>query len=99
MVERGNSARFALKALLAVHIRGELERQDLNGDIAPQPCIPRAIHLAHPARAERVQDFVGSQPNSGGQWHWAAILHRKRFVTPKRRYGIRSVTAYILATQ
>lgn len=36
----------------------------------------------HPARTESVHDLVGSQSNTRGEWHLAAILHRTRFVTP-----------------
>ena len=43
--------------------------------VATEPSVRGAIHLAHPARANRVQDLVGSQPNSGGQRH-LTIIHR-----------------------
>ena len=36
-------------------IGGELRRQDLDRDLALEPRVPRPIHLAHPARAERRQ--------------------------------------------
>ena len=82
MVQAGNGFRFALKSLLAHRIGGKLSWQNLHRHIALQPRIPRSVHFTHPARTERVQDLVGSQPNTTGECHLAAILHRTTFVTP-----------------
>ncbi len=62
-----------------------MRRENLDGHCALKPRVAGAIHLAHPARANRVQDLVGSQPSSWGQWHLAAILHlRDRIQSGKR---------------
>jgi hypothetical protein len=85
MIQAGNGFCFAFKPLFADRIASEVCRQYLDGPCALKPRVSGAIHLAHPARSDRVQDLVRSQPNSGGQWHLAAILHRKELTTPKRR--------------
>ena len=35
--------------------------QDLQRDVTPEPAVPGAVHLAHPAGAERVDDVVRAQ--------------------------------------
>jgi hypothetical protein len=45
----------------------KIQRFTSRGNGALQSRNPRAIHLAHPARANRVQDLVGSQPSSRRQ--------------------------------
>ena len=45
---------------LAAHgIVGEMRRKYLDGDRTLQPRVPRPIHFAHSARAQRRDDFVG----------------------------------------
>ena len=88
MVQPGNRFRFALESLFTNRISRKLRRQNLHRHIPAQPRIPRAVHFSHPARTECVQDLVGSQPNTRGEWHLAAILHRTRFVTPKPDKGL-----------
>jgi len=56
VIQTGNGFGLALKALLANGIIRELRRQDLNGDRAVEPRVPRAKHFAHAARAQRRDD-------------------------------------------
>ena len=84
MIQAGDGFRFALEALLANGIAGKMCWENFDGNGALQPRVPRTIHLAHPARANRVQDLIGSQPNSVGQWHLDVILHRKKLGIPER---------------
>ena len=53
MIERGEELSFALEAGKPFGIGREGVRQDLQRDLAPELRIARAIHLAHPAGAER----------------------------------------------
>ena len=67
VVERRRGAGLALEALAAVLARGELGPQPLDRDLAPEPRVARAEHLAHATRAERAQDLVGSEARAGGE--------------------------------
>ena len=49
--------RFALEARQAIRVARERIRQDLDRDVAIEPRVARAVHLAHPARAQQRQDF------------------------------------------
>jgi hypothetical protein len=61
MIEAGDGFGFALEALFANGIRGELRGENLDGDGAVQPRILGAVHLSHPARAERDADLIGTK--------------------------------------
>ena len=52
MVERRENLRFALESRETVGIGREGIREDLERDVAIEPRIARAIHLAHAARAQ-----------------------------------------------
>ena len=69
MVERSEELRLALEAGEAVWIGSEEFGQDLQRDVAIQTRVPRAIHLAHPARADQGGDFVGAETSSRGEHH------------------------------
>jgi hypothetical protein len=56
----------------ALGILRERRGQHLECDLAMEPRVARAIHLAHAARAERRDDFVGPELVAGGQRHAAA---------------------------
>ena len=58
MVECGDHAGFALEPGQAFGIAGNIRRQDLKRHVAPQLHIGGAIHLTHPARANRGVDPV-----------------------------------------
>ncbi len=58
MVQRRQHAGFALEARQPVAVRGEPRRQHLDGDIAAQLRVARAIDLAHPAGAQQRRDRV-----------------------------------------
>ena len=70
---------FALESCHALGIVGHRSRQDLDGDLAPQPAVARAVHLAHPARAERGDDFVRPQMCSRFQDHRYFPVGTRRF--------------------
>ncbi len=74
MIQRRNCPSLALHPLFEIEIVGEVCRQNLDGNIAPQPCIASAIHFAHAAGAERRQDFIGTELSARGQGHGCAQL-------------------------
>ena len=62
---------FSLRARIAAcgRDRRKLRRQNLYRHDAVQPRVPRAIHLAHPARAERCDDFVRAKFGAWSERH------------------------------
>src|SRR5262249_51751211 len=74
MIEAGDGFGFALKALFANGISGELRGENLDGDAAVQPRIFGAIHFAHAASAERGDDFIGTKLCTRSEWHRGAII-------------------------
>ena len=52
VLERGGRARLALEALERLRVRGDLLGQELQGDLASQPRVFRAVDDAHPAAAQ-----------------------------------------------
>ena len=69
-----STLRLALEARQAVAVRGEGVGQDLDRDVALQPGVARAIHLAHAACADSREDLVGADARAGGMRHATAIL-------------------------
>ena len=58
MIERGQRLRFSRKTRQAIGVARERVRQDLQRDVAIEPGVSRAIHLAHAAGADGAGDFV-----------------------------------------
>jgi hypothetical protein len=65
----GDGPRLALEPLEGAAIGRQQLGQDLDGDFAAEPGIPRPVHLAHPSGADRREDLVGSEANAGGKAH------------------------------
>jgi hypothetical protein len=61
MIQRREHLRFPLETGQAVWIRGEQLREHLQRDVAVQPRIARAIHLAHAARADKGCYLIGAE--------------------------------------
>ena len=61
MIQRGEHFGLALKPGEPIGVAGELERKDLDRDLALQPRVGRAVDLAHAARAERRHDLVRAE--------------------------------------
>jgi hypothetical protein len=68
-VARPKSRRLLLEPAEPVRVVGHRRRQDLDGHVALQPRVARAVDLAHSARPERGADLVRSEPCSGGKRH------------------------------
>jgi hypothetical protein len=69
MVECRQEFGFALEPGEPVRILREHLQQDLDRDVAIQLRVVRAIHLAHPARADLRGDFIGAEAGTGGKGH------------------------------
>ena len=69
MAERGDRLRLALEPLAALRVTRELAREHLDRDVAREPRVPGAVHLAHASGAEGCHDFVGSKTLARGEGH------------------------------
>jgi hypothetical protein len=69
VIECGERPRFTREARAPFGVGGEVRREDLDRDVAPELVVAGAVDLAHPAGAERGDDCVGANP---------AIDHRRR---------------------
>ena len=69
MIDRSGGSSFLLETTESIGILGERRRQDLDRDVARDARVARAIHLAHPARPERGDDLVVTNPGTGSENH------------------------------
>jgi hypothetical protein len=69
MVECRDGARLTLEAGALVGVVGNLGPKDFDGDAAIEPCIACLVDFAHPARAERRDDFVRPEAGAGDEGH------------------------------
>ena len=80
VIERGEQLRFAREPRQAVRIEREPLGQHLQGDVAIQLRVARAIHLAHGARTKRGDDFVGTHSKTRGEdCVRQRAVHRRRW--------------------
>src|SRR5665213_4305528 len=77
MVQRRNRPRLPLES------RGKLRPGKLNRNDAIQPRIPRLPHLAHPARANRRDEFIGSESGAGREHYSCPLSFRQTFCRAK----------------
>ena len=70
MIERRDRLGFALEAGQAIRRRGHVLGQHLEGDVAAETRVARAVHLAHPARTERGDDLVDTETGAGRKTHY-----------------------------
>jgi hypothetical protein len=69
VIQRGGCARFLFEPLQAIPIGAEAGRQDFDGDVAPEPGVPCAIHLAHAARTEWADNLIGTEASAERKGH------------------------------
>ena len=62
MVECSQEPRFPLESRQAIGIGDNFVRQDLDGDLASEPRVARAIDLPHRAGTEQALQFVNADP-------------------------------------
>ena len=68
MIERGHGAGLALETLT------ELGLGDFDGDDTVQARIPSLLHVAHAARSDGREDFVGAESVASGKRHRTDLL-------------------------
>ena len=64
MIQGGRDLGFALEAAARLRI-GQRRGQELDRDLAVQPCVVGAIHLAHPTRTDEGDDLI--EPYTGAR--------------------------------
>jgi hypothetical protein len=74
VIQRRHGPRFSLKSPQALCIPGQGLGQDLDRHLTPQPRITRAIHFAHPARAQGRLNIVRTDLGARGEGHARAPL-------------------------
>ena len=74
MVERCDGSRLLLEPAQTVRVARKRGGQDFYSNITVQPCVPRAIDFAHPARAGRRDNLVGSEFGTGAKSHSLVII-------------------------
>ena len=65
--ERGDRARLGLEPPPHLGIGGDVRRHDFDGDVAVEPRIARAIHLAHAAGSDGLDDLVLGEAGACGE--------------------------------
>ena len=75
VVERRGGARLLLEARATLGIGRDSGRQDLDRDLAPEPRVAGAEHLAHASRTDGSHDLIRTEPGARREGHlWTVIL-------------------------
>ena len=61
--------RFALESRKPVGTGGNIFWQDVDGDVAIQPRVTRAVDLAHTTHTDGSGNSMGTETSTGGQRH------------------------------
>ena len=69
MVQAGNGARLAFKAMAQLLARRYARSQHFHRDHASKPRVLGFIDLAHASRADGREDLIRSQPSPRGECH------------------------------
>jgi hypothetical protein len=69
MIERGNRLSLAVEAVTELPITREVWGKDFDRDGALKPRVAALVDLAHPARADRGEDFVRTEASAGVERH------------------------------
>ena len=67
MVQGAGGSRLAVEPVEVLGRDGDRRMQDLEGDLAMEARVPRAVYLAHAAHAEEGDDLVGAETATGGE--------------------------------
>jgi hypothetical protein len=59
MIQAGNGARFTLESFAQFGTIRKMRWQNFDGDDAVETRVAGAVHLAHSARANAGEDFIG----------------------------------------
>ncbi len=74
MIERPGCSRFGLEAPQTGVVGDGRLGQHLDGHVATEPRVARAIHNAHPSRVEQAHDLIG--PEAGSRHDGGGFVHR-----------------------
>jgi hypothetical protein len=74
VIQSRNGLGFPFESLLPHRITRKLLRKNFDRHVPPQPRIPRAIHLSHPARTQRPNDLIRSKLSTRGEDIDAGIM-------------------------
>ena len=85
MIQGRHGTRFLLESPAPVGVGGERFRQHLESDVAVQPCVPSAVDVAHPTRAEARDDFVGSETCARRQRHVPGLCFARAWQRVRQR--------------
>ena len=69
MIQTGDGFCFAVEAFAYFSAASEMSRKNFYRDDAIEARIAGAVHLAHPARANRAGNFVRAEFCAGGEHH------------------------------
>jgi hypothetical protein len=81
MIQRRERLRLAREPGEAFGVERERLGENLDGDLAIEPGVGRAIDLAHAAGAERGLDLVGAEASAGRHGHRRTSLLRGKRAT------------------
>src|SRR5262245_30408696 len=73
VVECSNGPSFALESSPPIRVAGKLCGEDLDGDRAIEPRVERPIDLAHAARTNQADDFIGPEAVARCQGHMSDV--------------------------
>jgi hypothetical protein len=65
MIHGGDRHRLAPQTLARADVAGQIVRQQLDRDLTIEPWIASAIHHAHAALTEAVEDFIRAEVRAG----------------------------------
>src|SRR5262249_60778977 len=99
MIGRRQHARLAFEARQSIGVRGEGRRQDLDRYVTPQPRVARPIDLAHPAGADRRQNFIRAQRRTSSQHRCSASLSGERVASGERVRPAKSLALQMAAAR
>ena len=88
VIQRRERLRLADESLQAILVGDEALRQDLQGDIAIELRVPRLVDLAHAARSESGQDFVGAETSTRRECHLGRCERSNHTVPTKTGPGL-----------
>ena len=69
VVQGRGGARLPLESSQKLRVFGVLFPENLQGDVAPEPAVARAVDLSHAPAPQRSHDLVGTESGSRGQDH------------------------------
>jgi hypothetical protein len=85
VVEAGDDAGVMFKSRQAFRVRGDAGKQYLERNVTTEAAIPRPIHFAHAAGAERRDDVVATESEACEEGHCQNARDKARNSGTNRR--------------